>query len=34
VPITLRDRMQVARFFEALDMTEPGVAPLNHWWAR
>jgi O-methyltransferase involved in polyketide biosynthesis len=33
VPITLRNRAQVTRFFDGLDMIDPGVAPLNHWWA-
>jgi hypothetical protein len=31
-PITLRDRVQVTRFFDGLDLVDPGVAPLIHWW--
>ena len=31
-PITLRTRGQVARFFDGLDLTGPGVVPLDEWW--
>jgi hypothetical protein len=31
-PITLRDREQVTRFFDGLDLTGPGVVPLSRWW--
>lgn len=32
VPITLRSRDQVARFFDGMDMLDPGLAPLVRWW--
>ena len=32
VPITLRDREQVTRFFDGLTMTGHGVVPLSNWW--
>jgi hypothetical protein len=32
VPITLRDREQVTRFFDGLNMTGRGVVPLSNWW--
>ena len=31
VPITPRTRAQVTRFFDGLDIVEPGVVPLGHW---
>ena len=31
IPQTNRTREQVARFFTGLDITSPGVVPLNHW---
>jgi len=31
-PITLRTRGQVARFFDGMDLTGPGVVPLDEWW--
>jgi O-methyltransferase involved in polyketide biosynthesis len=30
--LTLRDRDQVARFFDGLELIEPGVVPLSQWW--
>jgi S-adenosyl methyltransferase len=33
VPVTPRTREQVARFFDGLDMIQPGVVPLRQWWA-
>lgn len=32
VPITLRSRDQTARFFDGMEMLDPGLAPLVHWW--
>ena len=32
-PITMRTRAQVTRFFDGLDLVEPGVVPLDEWWA-
>jgi O-methyltransferase involved in polyketide biosynthesis len=29
---TLRRREQVTRFFEGLDLAQPGLVPLNRWW--
>jgi hypothetical protein len=31
VPITPRSREQVVRFFDGLEIVEPGVVPLGHW---
>ncbi|MGI8447890.1 MAG: SAM-dependent methyltransferase [Streptosporangiaceae bacterium] len=31
VPVTLRTRAQVARFFDGLEVIDPGVVPLGHW---
>jgi hypothetical protein len=31
VPITPRNREQVARFFDGLDMTPPGLVPISQW---
>ena len=31
VPITPRSRAQVTRFFDGLDIVDPGVVPLGHW---
>ena len=31
VPITPRSRQQVARFFDGLDMTPPGLVPISQW---
>jgi len=31
-PITMRTGGQVARFFDGLDLTGPGVVPLDEWW--
>ncbi len=31
VPITPRSRAQVARFFDGMDLIDPGVVPLGHW---
>jgi hypothetical protein len=31
-PITVRTRAQVTRFFDGLDLTGPGVVPLEEWW--
>ena len=31
VPITLRSREQVARFFDGLDMMPPGLVPISQW---
>jgi hypothetical protein len=31
VPITPRTRAQVARFFDGLQVVDPGVVPLGHW---
>jgi hypothetical protein len=31
VPITPRDRVQVTRFFDGMDIVEPGVVPLGQW---
>jgi hypothetical protein len=31
VPITPRTRAQVTRFFDGLDVVDPGVVPLGHW---
>jgi S-adenosyl methyltransferase len=31
VPITLRSREQVARFFDGLDMAPPGLVPISQW---
>jgi hypothetical protein len=31
VTITLRDHAEVTRFFDGLDLMEPGVVPVNHW---
>jgi len=30
-PQTLRNRAEVSRFFEGLDLVEPGVVPVPHW---
>src|SRR5271168_3236215 len=30
--ITPRDRATVARFFDGLEMTGPGLTPLAQWW--
>jgi len=30
--ITPRDRATVARFFDGLEMTGPGLRPLAQWW--
>jgi len=30
--ITPRDRATVARFFDGLEMTGPGLMPLDQWW--
>jgi len=32
VPITPRNREQVARFFDGLAMTPPGLVPISQWW--
>jgi hypothetical protein len=29
--LTLRSREQVARFFDGLDLTGPGIVPINRW---
>lgn len=34
VPITPRTREQVVRFFDGLDVVEPGVVPIHQWWLR
>lgn len=31
-PITMRTRAQVTRFFDGLNLTGPGVVPLDEWW--
>jgi hypothetical protein len=31
IPQTNRTRAQVTRFFDGLDLIDPGVVPLNHW---
>ena len=31
--IAMRTRAQVTRFFDGLDLVEPGVVPLDEWWA-
>ena len=31
VPVILRSRAQVTRFFDGLDVVDPGVVPLGHW---
>jgi hypothetical protein len=31
VPVTPRTRAQVTRFFDGLDVVDPGVVPLGHW---
>jgi hypothetical protein len=31
VPLLLRTRDEVARFFDGLEITEPGIVPLNKW---
>jgi hypothetical protein len=31
VPITPRNREQVARFFDGLDMAPPGLVPISQW---
>ncbi len=31
VPITPRSRAEVARFFDGLELVEPGAVPLGHW---
>jgi hypothetical protein len=31
VPITPRNRAQITRFFDGLEVIEPGVVPLGHW---
>ena len=31
-PITLRSREQVTRFFDGLELTDPGLVPLSQWW--
>jgi hypothetical protein len=31
VVITFRDRAEVTRFFDGLELLEPGVVPVNHW---
>jgi S-adenosyl methyltransferase len=31
-PMTLRTREQVRRFFDGLDLLEPGLVPLDQWW--
>jgi trans-aconitate methyltransferase len=31
VTITFRDHAEVARFFDGLELLEPGVVPVNHW---
>jgi O-methyltransferase involved in polyketide biosynthesis len=33
VPVTPRTSEQVARFFDGLEVIEPGVVPIRHWWA-
>ncbi|MDQ2876525.1 MAG: SAM-dependent methyltransferase [Actinomycetota bacterium] len=33
VPLTPRTRAQIARFFDGLDLAEPGLVPLPHWRA-
>jgi hypothetical protein len=33
IPITLRSRPEVARFFDGLDLVPPGVTPLGQWAA-
>ena len=30
--ITPRDRATVARFFDGMEMTGPGLMPLDQWW--
>jgi hypothetical protein len=32
-PVTLRTRAEVARFFEGLDLLEPGVVQAHRWRA-
>jgi hypothetical protein len=32
VPVTPRTSEQVARFFDGLDVIEPGVVPIRQWW--
>jgi hypothetical protein len=31
VPVTTRSRQQVTRFFDGLDLMEPGVVPIDQW---
>ena len=31
-PLSLRSGEQVGRFFDGLDLIEPGVVPLDQWW--
>ncbi len=31
VAMRLRTQAEVARFFDGLDIVDPGVVPLNHW---
>lgn len=30
--LTLRSRAEVTRFFDGLELVEPGVVPLSQWW--
>ncbi|WP_018504426.1 SAM-dependent methyltransferase [Parafrankia discariae] len=31
IPATVRSRDEVARFFDGLDLVEPGVRPVHRW---
>lgn len=31
VPITMRNRLEVARFFDGMEMLQPGLVPLDQW---
>jgi O-methyltransferase involved in polyketide biosynthesis len=31
-PISLRTRADIGRFFDGVDLLEPGVVPLDEWW--
>jgi O-methyltransferase involved in polyketide biosynthesis len=32
MPLSLRNRAEVTRFFDGLELIEPGVVPLSQWW--
>ncbi len=34
MPLTARTHAEVCRFFEGLDLVEPGVVQLHRWHAR